>query len=218
MAAKAEKKPEEAQQEGAPKKKKGLLLMIIGLVVLLAAGGGGAAFLMMSHKSDKKAKHAKVEEGGGGKEAEDGEEEADDEEGKDKKKAPVFFSMEPFVVNMAGDTQHYLQVGVELKLSKEEYAEKIKQHLPEIRNSVVLLLSSKQPDELASLEGKNRLRQEIRQSVNEPLGIRTSAKRKKPDEHPALQSELGEVKKEEKKDIPPKKGVVDVLLTSFVIQ
>lgn len=216
MSTKVEQKVEAAPEAAAPKKKR-LLLVIAGLVVLLAAGGGAAAFLVMSGKHGNKSKQAALD-----KQAEDAEgSEGDDdegggEEGGKKKKAPVFFTMEPFVVNLAGDTQRYLQVGVDLKLSKDEYSERIKQHMPEIRNGVVLLLSSKQADELATLEGKNRLRMEIRLAVNEPLGIRPSTKRKKPvkdAEHPQ-----NEDMNAAKKDILPKRGVIDVLLTSFVIQ
>ncbi len=217
MATTVDQKVEKAPEENAPKKKKRLLLIAAGLVVLLAVGGGGAAFFIMSGKHDKKSEQANLE-----KLAQDGEDEEADghdgggEDGGKKKKVPVFFTMEPFVVNLAGDMQRYLQVGVDLKLSKEEYSERIKEHMPEIRNGVVLLLSSKQADELATVEGKNRLRVEIRQAVNEPLGIRPSTKRK--NKSAERRSDQGEGAKADKKDVPPKRGVIDVLLTSFVIQ
>ena len=86
------------------------------------------------------------------------------------KTPPTFFTLDPFVVNLAGEVQHYLQVGIDLKIADEHVKDQIKAHLPEIRNGVLLLLSSKQVDELASLEGKNRLRAEIREAVNQPLG------------------------------------------------
>jgi flagellar protein FliL len=215
MSTKEEKKVEAAPEASPPKKKK-LLLIVAGLVVLLVAGGGAAAFLVMSGKHGGKAQHAALDKNS--EDAQDAEADGSDEggdEGAKKKKAPVFFTMEPFVVNLAGDTQRYLQVGVDLRLSKDEYTEKIKQHMPEIRNGVVLLLSSKQADELATLEGKNRLRAEIRLAVNEPLGIRPSKKRKKPAKD-AGHGEDSDAPKEEV--VLPKKGVTDVLLTSFVIQ
>ncbi|MFN0313499.1 MAG: flagellar basal body-associated FliL family protein [Burkholderiales bacterium] len=216
MSTKEEKKVEAAPAAASPPKKKKLLLIVAGLVVLLVAGGGAAAFLVMSGKHGGKAQHAALDKNAeDAQDAEgDGSEEGGDEGGK-KKKAPVFFTMEPFVVNLAGDTQRYLQVGMDLKLSKEDYTEKIKQHMPEIRNAVVLLLSSKQADELVTLDGKNRLRTEIRLAVNEPLGIRVSKKRKKP----VKDAGDGEEADAPKQDVVlPKKGVTDVLLTSFVIQ
>lgn len=216
MSAKAEKKAEAAAPEGAPKKKKGLLFIIIGLVVVLAGGGAGA-FVMM-HKADKKAqaakggKHAKAEGGHEGDEHE--EEEGEEEHDKGKGKKPVFYSMEPFVVNLAGDAQHYLQVGVDLKLSKDEYTEKIKTVLPEIRNDVVMLLSSKQATEVVSMEDKNYLRAQIRAAANKAIGVKDGVKPRNPEQQPAAAHE-GE---EDHGSEAPRKGVVDVLLTSFVIQ
>lgn len=220
MSAKAEKKAEAAAApaEGAPKKKKGLLLIIVGVVVLLVAGGGGAAFMMMN-KHDKKAQHAKADkhDKADGEHEEGGEDDASGDEGgdgKDKKKTPIFYTMEPFVVNLAGDSQHYLQVGVDLKLSKDEFIEKIKVVIPEIRNEVVLLLSSKQMEDLASMDGKNYLRAQIRKAANKSIGVKDSVKRKSTDEN------AEPVAHDEDIDAypPPKRGVVDVLLTSFVIQ
>lgn len=219
MSAKAEKKAEAVAPEGAPKKKKkGMLFIIIGLVVVLAGGGAGA-FVMMK-QADKKSQAAK-----GGKHAKadaeheeegHGEEETDEEGDKGNGKKPVFYSMEPFVVNLAGDAQHYLQVGVDLKLSKDEYTEKIKTVLPEIRNDVVMLLSSKQPTEVVSIEDKNYLRAQIRSAANKAIGIKDRVKRRDPEQQPA--EAHGEGEEEVAVDEAPRKGVVDVLLTSFVIQ
>ncbi len=218
MSTKEEQKVEAAPEAVAPKKKK-LLLIVAGLLVLLVAGGGAAAFFVMSGKHDGKSQQASLDiQSEDAQDAEGEGNEGGGEDGGKKKKVPVFFTLEPFVVNLAGDTQRYLQVGVDLKLSKEEYSERIKEHMPEIRNGVVLLLSSKEADELATLDGKNRLRTEIRQAVNEPLGIRPSTKRKKQVKDAERRGEQSEDTNAAKKDIPPKKGVIDVLLTSFVIQ
>lgn len=214
MSGKAEKKAAAAPEEGAPKKGKGKLFIIIGLVVVLV-GGGGAAFMMMQ-KSDKKAqaskgeKHAKQD----AEHEEEAEEESDADDPKNTKK-PVFYSMEPFVVNLAGDSQHYLQVGVDLKLSKEEYMEKIKTVLPEIRNGVVLLLSSKQATEVVSIEDKNHLRAEIRAVANKAIGVKDKVTPRVPAEE---EGGAHAAEHSEEKAPGPTKGVVDVLLTSFVIQ
>lgn len=220
MSAKAEKKAEAAAPaEGAPKKKKGMLFIIIGLVVVLAGGGAGA-FVMMS-KHDKKAqaakgaKHAKADGEHGDDEHED--EEAEAEDGKGKQKKPVFFTMEPFVVNLAGDAQHYLQVGVDLKLSKDEYMEKVKTVLPEIRNDVVMLLSAKQPTEVVSIDDKNYLRAQIRSAANKAIGVKDNVKKRVPAQESPDAHADGQEHAEEHEEAP-RKGVVDVLLTSFVIQ
>jgi flagellar FliL protein len=191
MSEKAEKQAESA----GGGKKSGLLLVVLVTVVMLALGGG-AAWFFLSHKSGgaehvAEAKAAKAEQ-------------------------PVFFTLEPFVVNLAGEETRYLQVGIDLKVADSHVIDKIKVHMPEIKNGVLLLLSSKKPEELSSLEGKNQLRGEIRDAVNRPLGIQAEAAAA----HPAGEAKESEHGKEEKpiKLAAAQGGVVDVLLTSFVIQ
>lgn len=181
MSDKTEAKPE-GEGGGGKGKKKGLLIAIIAGVVVLLAGGGGAAWFFLSKGKEEHAAEAEKPK---------------------PRTPPVFVTLEPFVVNLAGEVQHYLQVGIDLKVSEAGVGDQIKAHLPEIRNGVLLLLSSKNIEELGTLEGKNQLRQEIRSAVNGPLGIDGS----KPagDGHGGDHAQEGE-------------GVQEVLLTSFVIQ
>ena len=180
-------------------KKKGKLLIVVGVAVLLVAGGAAAWFLLGSGKKAEHAAEAKTA----------------------AKAVPIFFTLDPFVVNLAGEVQHYLQVGIDLKIADEHLKDQIKVHLPEIRNGVLLLLSSKQVDDLSSLEGKNQLRAEIRAAVNQPLGIHTPAP--KPvapagEESASGEAHAAEAKPAERAAEEPAEGVLEVLLTSFVIQ
>ena len=105
-------------------------------------------------------------------------------------------------------------------------SDQIKLHLPEIRNGVLLLLSSKKVEDLASVEQKNRLRDEIREAVNKPLGIDTPAP--KPAETavggaapPVGAAQAAEAPKPAVVAIRGSQvdsGVLEVSLTSFVIQ
>jgi len=194
----------EAASSAKPKKSP---LILIGVVAVLAlAIGGGAAWFFLGHKSDPnaaaeaKAKHIK---------------------------APVFVTLEPFVVNLAGDVQHYLQVGIDLRIVDDHVNDQIKVHLPEIRNAVLLLLSSKSVEDLSSMEQKNRLRDELREAINKPLGIDSPAPKPK-DADTAKTEGIGEAhaaepkadsaKNDEHKANNSEAGVIEVLLTSFVIQ
>ena len=103
----------------------------------------------------------------------------------------MFVTLEPFVVNLAGDVQHYLQVGIDLRIVDDHVNDQIKLHLPEIRNAVLLLLSSKSVEDLSSMEQKNRLRDELREAINKPLGIDTPAPKPK-DAEPAKAGGIGE--------------------------
>lgn len=174
-------------------KKKGRVVIVIGAVVALAVCAAAGRLLL----------------GGGAETAEHAEKVA-------VAAPPVFFTLDPFVVNLAGETQHYLQVGIDLKIADEQVKEQIKAHLPEIRNGVLLLLSSKQVDELSTLDGKNQLRVQIREAVNQPLGIRTAASN--PAAAPPEGAGGGEAHAAEVKPAEPSAGVLEVLLTSFVIQ
>jgi flagellar FliL protein len=185
--------------DGEAKAKSKSPLMLIGVAVFALILGGGAAWFFVGHKSDSraevKAKHTS---------------------------APVFITLEPFVVNLAGDTQRFLQVGIDLRIIDPHVSDQIKVHLPEIRNGVLLLLSSKSAEDLNGVEQKNRLREEIRAAVNKPIGVDTPAP--KPRDDAPKPEGTGEAQaaepppNEDPKGHDPDAGVVEVLLTSFVIQ
>jgi flagellar FliL protein len=186
----AEKKEAAAGAAGGKKK----LLLIIIIVVVLLIGGGAAAWFLLGGKGDKGDK---------------GEEEAEEVSEKTTK-PPVFLTLDPFTVNLTSENaDRYLQVGIDLKLSDPAVADRIKQHLPEVRNAILLLLTSKQVGDLATLEGKNRLREEIRDAVNRPIGYYKERTASPPGADEEAQKPVAK---------PPKVGVLDVLLTSFVIQ
>ncbi len=186
--------------EGEAKAKgKSPMMMIVGVAVIALALGGGAAWYFVGHKSDShaesKARHAS---------------------------APVFITLEPFVVNLAGDTQRFLQVGIDLRIIDPHVSDQIKVHLPEIRNGVLLLLSSKGAEDLNGVEQKNRLREEIRAAVNRPLGIYTPAPKanaEAPKPEGTGEAQAAEpLASDNPRGADPDAGVVEVLLTSFVIQ
>lgn len=199
--------------EGAPAKKKKPILIIAVAAIVVLAGGGAAAWFLLGGKHDKNAEHA---------------EEAEAE----ASKPPVYVTLEPFTVNLTSEaTDRYLQVGIDLKVSAADITEKVKVHLPEIRNGILLLLTSKKVDDLASIEGKNALREEIRDIVNKSIGyykapavpkptIEKTDERAgdKPAEEKAEDKPAEEANAEKPMVKPPKNGVIDVLLTSFVIQ
>jgi flagellar protein FliL len=200
MASKSETQGE-AEVHGSGGKKKRLLLVGGAVLVMLALGGGGAWLLLGGKKEAAQTASAKPR---------------DDH-------PPIFVTLEPFVVNLAGEVEHYLQVGINLKVADSHVPDQIKVHLPEIRNAVLLLLSSKHAEELATLEGKNQLRQEIRVAVNRPLGIEMPAAAAAHAEGAAAAATaVGEAHAAEAAHATatdePHAGVLDVLLTSFVIQ
>jgi flagellar FliL protein len=126
-----------------------------------------------------------------------------------------------------------------------ELEDKIKAVLPEIRSKLNLLLSSKRPSELATVIGKKKLAIEIATETNSVLGIHnapqsvaaepvaasaTSGVAAAPAEGaasaapeataaaPAANSEPVAADAPAEPASKERKGVVDVLFTSFIIQ
>ena len=156
----------EAVADEPPKKNTGKLFLMLGILLLGGAGGGAAWYFNQSDTIPS-------------------------EHNEEKPKPPVFVTLETFTVNLQADGggEHYLQVGIDLKVTDPSVVAMVKLHMPEIRNGVLLLLSSKSAEQIASLEGKQKLSAEIQEQVNKPLNAKASGK-----------------------------GVTGVFFTSFVIQ
>jgi len=155
-----------APPEGeAPKKKGKLLIIIIAVVIVVLVGGGVGAYLLLSKPSaDKKAKAGHGEEAAAEEEGDGGHEDAH----------PVYEKLEQFTVNLA-DGQ-FLQTDIQLRLADSDVQEKIKAHMPEVRDALIRLLSSKTAEELAQPEGKAKLAQEVQKAINDVLGVKSKSK------------------------------------------
>lgn len=153
------------QPKGGGKKK--LLIIILAVVLLVVLAGGGAAVYLLTSKpaAEKQAKHGDEEAAA----EEDGEEEGGEEH------PPIYEKLESFTVNLA-DGETYLQIEINLKVKDAMVAEKVKQRMPEIKDGVLRLLSSQNAEELATVEGKDKLAAEIQKVVNEILEIKKASK------------------------------------------
>lgn len=163
------KDAEKPAGEEAPKKGGKLKLIIIALLVVLLLGGGGFAYWFI-------AIHGKTQSGA--KAVAQAEPEV----------PPLYTALDPFTVNLK-DPGVALQAGITLKIHDDKVDAAIKLLMPEIRNQILLILSSQQSSDLMTTTGKEKLGTQIALAVNKILG--------------------------EKK---PKDGVSQVLFTSFIIQ
>ncbi|MFZ5482794.1 MAG: flagellar basal body-associated protein FliL [Pseudomonadota bacterium] len=155
-------KAEEAAPEAPKGKSKKLLIIILAVVLLVVLAGGGAAVYLLTSKPAAE----QVE----GEEGEDEEAHAEEEE-----HPPVYEKLDAFTVNLA-DGETYLQVEINLKLADAKLSEKLKARMPEVKDAVLRLLSSQSPEELATVEGKDKLAGEVQKSVNEVLGVKKASK------------------------------------------
>ncbi len=147
---------EEVEEAGAGSPPGGggkMKIIIILLLVLVIAGGGAAYFFLLK---------------GGGTEASKPVDQVAEEEAAAQNdfSLGVTHELDPFIVNLAGDMNRYLKVVVVLQLSTEGVAEEIKNRGPQIKDSVITVLSSKTPEEILTVQGKYDLKMELIKRVN----------------------------------------------------
>lgn len=156
-------------EEGKPAKKSPMMLIIIVAAVVLA-GGGGYFFM-----SKSKAKVAAPEEAGDSAHGEtapakDAHGEAKGEHGKegDKNGGGVIKPLDTFIVNLADPTRpRYLKITIQLEMDKQETDAEVTSKMPQIRDSLIILLSSKTLEEISTAEGKYQMRDEILARINQ---------------------------------------------------
>ena len=83
----------------------------------------------------------------------------------------VIFPMETFIVNLADEGgKRYLRVTMDLELAQGTAEDDLKKRLPQMRDSILMVLPSKRFDEIRTVEGKTSLRNEIIANLNGLLG------------------------------------------------
>jgi len=138
--------PTEAAAALAGKRKK-LIVIAAAALIVLAGGSAGAWFLLE-----------------GGEHPQEGKEKAEEVA---PKGPPLYVALEPpFVVNFEADSNvRFLQVTVQLMTRDPATVEQLKSNDPVIRNDLLLLLGNQHYENIASREGKEKLRQESLDTV-----------------------------------------------------
>lgn len=183
--------------DAAPPKSKKLLLIVGVLVVVLALAGGGAFFFISKQRA------AAADEG-------DHEPVAHAEAGG----PPTYLPLDNMVVNLADPGgEKVAQIGITLELIDAKAVDKVKQYLPTIRSSVLLLVSQRTAEELLQREGKEKLASDILREAAKPFGGG--------EEEEPVDAEKSTAKKPK----PAKKAkprvqmpVTGVLFSSFIVQ
>jgi len=144
MAEKEQAAGDQQSKEAGSGKKGGskLIFIVLGAVVVLGAGG----FLGWNHLKGGASAPEKAP----------------------PPAPPPVVSLKPFVVNLMGgaDAPRYLKLEFDLELRPGSQAKELETRMSEIRDSIIVLLGSKRYEDLASIEGKERLREEIISRVN----------------------------------------------------
>lgn len=78
--------------------------------------------------------------------------------------------LETFVVNLSGSRgRRVAKVNVELEVSSAEAKKEVERRQAQIRDIIILLLSSKTHETVSSIEGKDALRSEVKERINSLL-------------------------------------------------
>ena len=168
----AANKLEETTEIAEKKPKSNLLLIIvIVLLVLLLIGGGLVAFLMLSH-SEEEPSSATASSSTPSATQHD----AKTEKKKSSKKATDSLSIGPvypmsqFVVNLLSENgNRFLKVAVDLELSDVKLQPEIDQKKSLLRDIIIRTFSSKTYEEVSTLKGKDKLKEEVMDKINNTL-------------------------------------------------
>ncbi|MBC8727108.1 flagellar basal body-associated protein FliL [Paraburkholderia sp. UCT2] len=125
-------------------------IILIVLIALIAAGAAGAGVWFFMSKRAPVAVSAEAAPA--------------------QSAVPLFFPLESMTVNLQSDDgqQHFLRIGLTLKLGDAATQQALTDHMPEVRSRILLALSNKHPEELAPLEGKRALAEELKTLITEP--------------------------------------------------
>ncbi len=207
-------------ESGSDKKKskKGLIIGLVAGLLLLGGGGGGAAWWFLGRgEPDPEAAAAKAQA--------------------KREAARVFVTLDPFVVNLSDrDSERYAQIGVVLEVEGPEVNKKLTDRMPAVRNEILLLISSKQAQQLTTREGKEQLAGEIALAAARPLGWKPPAADTHEEETPAApkvktsdgdkkggkdmkdKDKAAKVKKAEPTPEPATNPIALVHFASFIVQ
>jgi flagellar protein FliL len=90
----------------------------------------------------------------------------------------AIFDLDPFIVNLADTPEvRYLKLTLKLEVDSEAVAAELSARIPQIRDAILVLLSSKDVNAVRTTQGKFQLRDEITQRINGLLrkpGVRSA--------------------------------------------
>ena len=137
-----------------------LLILLIGVLLVFMLGMGGGLFMMWNKLAELSVQSA----ANAGTNPTQG-------SNPEQPLGPIY-SLETFIVNLADKGgNRYLRVTMDFELGNAELQGEVDKRLPQIRDSILMILPSKRFDDISSVEGKTALRDEILEKVNSLLTL-----------------------------------------------
>lgn len=191
-------KPAEAAAVAPPKSKK-LLLIVLAVVLFVVLAVLGTIMYVNKQRAA----------------AEFGDEDVRPVARQVQTGPPTYLPLDNMVVNLADPGgERVAQIGVTLELQNAAAVDKVKQYMPTIRSSILLLVSQRTAEELLKIEGKQKLARDILREASEPFGGIDE------DEDEVDSSRSGDKTQAPRKRrrAPVDQPVQRVLFSSFIVQ
>lgn len=145
---------ENAEQKPIAKKGK-LKLIIIAVLVIILGAGAFLGWRMFLKKDGNKAQNK------------------ESSSQSDKKAESATYTLDTFIVNLqsgSGSGKRYLKAGMVLNINNQLHKALLDKNKPQIRDAILIFLSSKTSEEIGSIEGKMALKQSLIMRMNQILG------------------------------------------------
>ncbi len=165
------------QKQEQPKKRSKLKIIILLIILLLLITGGIVCYWWLNLRVPEKiseesqtAQTAAVQTQDAKANPKAGETKTTDTAS--SKTVLNLVSIPTVTINLADkDTIRYLKVGFDVELSTKDSAQALEEQKARIRDSIIILLSSKTYADIASTEGKLKVKNEIATRLNQILGV-----------------------------------------------
>jgi len=146
----AKKDAAEQPEAGGSKKK---LIIIIAVAVVLLVGIGVGVFMFMGDEKEEispEQQQAALE--------------------KQAKQVGPMVNIDTFIVNIIDDEEsRYLKAAITLEMNAPEAAAEVAERMPQVKDTILLLVGNKSFSELQDLQGKIQLRAELINRINSVL-------------------------------------------------
>lgn len=130
-----------------------LMILVIAVMLVLTIGLAAGLFMMWGKLSDMNTTASPAAT-------------AQAEANQGAQLGPLY-SLDTFIVNLADvERSRYLRVTMDLELAQAMDTDKLNERLPQVRDRILMILPSKSFEEIASVDGKTALRDEIIEKLN----------------------------------------------------